>query len=85
MIIEGVVHLAMSHEIPEREVEPKQCICCPGFPSHVYGIDFVLDEYPTTDPKHFPKDLDRWLHSVYDLKKLGTGRRIRITAELIEE
>jgi hypothetical protein len=80
----GTVSLMHSNQLPGREDEPKVCICCPGFASHIFGINFDLPEYPTDDPKHFGRNLDRWLQSSFPLKQME-GRRIRITAEIIED
>lgn len=78
----GTVELMMSHELPGRSDEKKDCICCPEFQSHVYGVNLILDDFEPAW-KYQDRDLQNWLHSVIDLKKMGTGTRIKITAEVI--
>lgn len=77
----GIVVLFHSNQIEGHENETKRCICCPDFPSHIYGMKLELPEYDTS----FTSDrrIDRWLESVFDFKKLE-GRKIKITAELAD-
>ncbi len=82
--ITATVVLGHANQIPGRENEKKICICCPGFSSHVYMIGTELSNFTSRYPSHFPRDLDNWLYSMFDLKDLE-GRKIRITAELIED
>jgi hypothetical protein len=79
----GTVVLLHSNQLPGRENEKKDCICCPDFPSHVFGINFKLPPYPSVFPEHFGRSLDYWVQSMFSFTKLE-GRRIRITAELID-
>jgi len=78
----ATVVLGHSNQIPGREEKKKDCICCPGFPSHVHHVGTELNAFPSRYPSHFPRDLDNWLYSTFDLKHLE-GRKIRITAELL--
>lgn len=82
--IEGTVVLGHSNQIEGRENEPKQCICCPDFASHIYSMRLDLPEYPSRFPKHFGRRVDYWIESNFDFKKLE-GRKIRITVELVGE
>lgn len=77
--IVGTVELDYSRN-PRK---PKQCLCCPSFPSHVYSEGFKLDPFETYFPDYFTRDLDHWLRSQFDFKSLE-GRRIKITAELLD-
>lgn len=81
--IEGTVKLGHSNQIAGHENEKKVCICCPDFPSHVYQVSLDLPPYPTDYPEHFGRDLNLWVKSMFDFKKLE-GRKIRITAELVD-
>lgn len=78
----GTVRLGHSNQIPGHENEEKVCICCPDFPSHIYKRSLELPEYPTDYPKHFGSDLDLWVKSMFDFKKLE-GRQIKVTIELL--
>lgn len=64
---------------PEK---PKQCICCPGFESHVYQTAFVIPYVQARGARQLQGDLDDWLHGLFEFKELD-GRQIRITAELL--
>ncbi len=82
--IVGTVILRHSNQLPGRENEKKICICCPDFPSHVYGLDFALPAFGSAYPEHFGRNLDLWLRSMFPFKKLE-GRKIRVSAELVPE
>lgn len=77
--ITGTIELSYDRE-PDTK---KLCICCPGFPSHVYGQDFVLG-FNSSRFNDVPATLTDWLRDIFPFKDLD-GRKIRITAELIDD
>lgn len=72
--ITGTVKLGRSTSI--------ECVCCEG--SHIYSVDVALDTFKSVYPKHFKMDVENWIYSNFPLKHME-GRRIRITAEIIDE
>ena len=77
----GVVKLGHTNQVGGYENREKECICCPDFPSHIYKTELVLPSYPSA---HMGRNVDLWLRSVFEYKKLE-GRKIRITAEVLDE